>query len=649
MASPTYPSKPFEQTALGLSGGGYRAASFHLGTLSYLRHVLFRGRPLLECVKVISTISGGSFTGVMYAHSLWESKTSEDDVKQQSDAEFAAFYHRLKDFMDKVDLIKAGLDKLQDDREWRDGRRRNVINSLAKVYQEAFFGHSNMRTFDIFYWGRTHLEEVMFNATEFDRGLPFRFQKTLDNRGIIGNYFRRVPEIAAREIRLGDIIASSSCFPAGFEPLSFPHDYMGDKNTGKHLRMLTDEASVRKNAGILGLERTEEQTDEDYEKYLKRHTYSRPMAVMDGGIVDNQGIESIIWSEKRRDEEEEQQGQSTSTVRPEADGEKPEKDREIDLIIISDVASPFLDPLELADRQEEVMTGLQKTSISRINLRVVWFGFIALIMLIPVFLNWMGVIYLQNWQTNLGLILGTSSGTIALLLLWLSRYIEVSLIGKQLPAFYKPYLPVFTKLRVFILEPMLRDRISSVLKMVNDIFLKQIRRLTYYKIYQNEDWEYRRFSNLVYKLRPKQISRAKEDFQMPGEAESDGLKRPQFPSEAVQTIAENASNMGTTLWFTPQDRGWEPEPPGKDGKVPEKHGDRLKDLVTNGQFTICLNLLEYLLELQGVPEQYAQLEDKVHLDRLEQQLRADWKRFNEEPYWLYDWYENHRMETAEGT
>ncbi|UOQ69882.1 patatin-like phospholipase family protein [Hymenobacter volaticus] len=46
---------------LALSGGGYRAAAFHLGTLKKLHEL-----GLLSSIEVISTISGGSITGAAY-------------------------------------------------------------------------------------------------------------------------------------------------------------------------------------------------------------------------------------------------------------------------------------------------------------------------------------------------------------------------------------------------------------------------------------------------------------------------------------------------------------------------------------------------------------------------------------------------------
>src|SRR5258705_6334185 len=54
------PTPPY-QLGLSLSGGGYRAAAFHLGTMKKLNEL-----GILPKVNVLSTISGGSITGAYY-------------------------------------------------------------------------------------------------------------------------------------------------------------------------------------------------------------------------------------------------------------------------------------------------------------------------------------------------------------------------------------------------------------------------------------------------------------------------------------------------------------------------------------------------------------------------------------------------------
>lgn len=59
------------EVAICLSGGGFRAAAFHLGTLSYLSNLkMADGSSFLKMVNTISTISGGTITGLWYLSGL---------------------------------------------------------------------------------------------------------------------------------------------------------------------------------------------------------------------------------------------------------------------------------------------------------------------------------------------------------------------------------------------------------------------------------------------------------------------------------------------------------------------------------------------------------------------------------------------------
>jgi predicted acylesterase/phospholipase RssA len=61
---------------LALSGGGHRAAFFHIGVLAKLGEL-----GLLRPVQVISTVSGGSIIGALYylhVKNLLESKTDAE-------------------------------------------------------------------------------------------------------------------------------------------------------------------------------------------------------------------------------------------------------------------------------------------------------------------------------------------------------------------------------------------------------------------------------------------------------------------------------------------------------------------------------------------------------------------------------------------
>ena len=97
-AAPPNNTQPFDEIALALSGGGYRAAAFHLGTLDTLHRL-----GLLRSVHVLSTVSGGTLTGLKYALSVTEGNAFEE------------FYRDFYNFLRTTNVIKslAGLKSSQ--------------------------------------------------------------------------------------------------------------------------------------------------------------------------------------------------------------------------------------------------------------------------------------------------------------------------------------------------------------------------------------------------------------------------------------------------------------------------------------------------------------------------------------------------------
>src|SRR5687768_4749366 len=87
------PKMPFNNIAISLSGGGFRATSIHLGVMSYLSSQKYNGVSLLERIRIISTVSGGTFVGVKYVATLKKGGTFED------------CYKSIVDFMTRKDLV----------------------------------------------------------------------------------------------------------------------------------------------------------------------------------------------------------------------------------------------------------------------------------------------------------------------------------------------------------------------------------------------------------------------------------------------------------------------------------------------------------------------------------------------------------------
>jgi hypothetical protein len=299
-----------------------------------------------------------------------------------------------------------------------------------------------------------HLKEVTFNATDLNNGLAFRFQ----NEGIFGNYKQRVNLKAKREVKLSDIIASSSCFPGGFEPLSFPSDFQHKEAPNLQL--------------LRGL-----------------RTWPNDLAIMDGGIVDNQGIQSIILSEARNSS----------------------KYHECfyDLIVVSDVASPQISPYEFSQSTDKQW--LRSFNFFKVKGKIKRWTTYAWILL-AIIISTIGLLAVNGMARHFSV--GFLS---AMALLSLGVILAKIWSTNKVVSYFKEFQSQFSKTEPFLydaliekydlsslefseIQNMLVDRFRSVRTMVAEVFLKQIRKLNYEKLYEDPAWEFRRIGNVIGEL-----------------------------------------------------------------------------------------------------------------------------------------------------
>jgi hypothetical protein len=179
-----------------------------------------------------------------------------------------------------------------------------------------------------------------------------------------------------------------------------------------------------------------------------------------------------------------------------------------------------------------------------------------------------------------------------------------------------------------VYETLIKNRISSVQSMVSEVFMKQVRRSMYDRVYENDNWKGRLIMNAIYDLTPREIKQRDEEYR---KILSEELRH---PDPLLIETAEKARSMGTTLWFTP-----------KEVKGGSKK-NMLNTLIASGQFTACFNLLDYIEKVMWNPanrDSYNKYPDtlKKSVQDLHDQLMADWRRFNKDPYWMTDPFNPH--------
>lgn len=193
--------KAGKSIGLALSGGGIRAAVFHLGALRYLAE-----RDLLDRVAYISTVSGGSLLGVLVFKC--------NGYKWPSSVEFLTNTHaKIRNIILSRDLQCRAIARLLF-LPWNWFRIPFRTNILADTIHGAW---EIRETFS------TLTEEPVWaiNATAMESGKRWKFKKVSGKRNSItaemGDYVLGFTD--ASNFKLSKAVATSAAFPGGISPL----------------------------------------------------------------------------------------------------------------------------------------------------------------------------------------------------------------------------------------------------------------------------------------------------------------------------------------------------------------------------------------------------------------------------------------------
>jgi len=587
----------FDKIALSLSGGGVRAVGFHLGTISMLNRL-----GLLEKIEILSTVSGGSMVGLGYA------------LSQAVGRKFQDFFDDYFEFLPTLNIIEELLARMTARVPPSPSGRRDMITSLANVYHTTYFkryfgqyaGPDGL-TFDLLMREprQGHLKEMIFNATEFKTGSAFRFQVS-EYRCLIGNGNVSICMKHARQIRIADIMAASSCIPIGMEPLFFPDDFHWP-----------DDHPVRSNRPS-----PSRKTCDEVRAAMIRNTdtHQANVALMDGGVYDNQGITSTLLALNRRKTRirEDQRQECGYSLEHRGDPASPQDwanwmsgrvlqgarhqpvkvdSDDLDLLIISDTPvrkASFFPRIPFEQSGDRVAFGRPRPrkkgfrawieQISLGTLDKVGWGMIILLVA-SIYLNFMDLLKLDffdhpDWFNQAGLVLLQVIIPLIVLLIVGSLLVVFKLVRVRaesslahlLPGWVRRPKKYLNKLRVGNLMTMLSLRAGSVSALTSTIYMNRIRGLGYSTAYSRPDLTSRILSNEIFTLQDAPLGADPLHQEL--------AQRLAWPPPAeMQRIVDKASTMATKLW------------------IEQDPGDPMNDLdylVIGGQCTICYNLMRYL-------------------------------------------------------
>lgn len=254
--------------ALALSGGGSRAIAFHLGCLRALNDL-----GILQKIQVMSTVSGGSVIGALYAY-------GHHDSFEQFDAQIVSLLKRglqwrilctavLSVQFPKIVatlMINGGASVLSALIRWVLGPMRwmlgglctRILSGLHEFEERLPFWGSLTTAFEVLLrrelFGDTSMQqvkierlEVIVNACDLRTGTAFRFGSKRSG----GWRYGRV--VDAKELPVAKAVAASAAFPALLPPLIETFNFERRGQVQRHTLALSD-GGVYDNLGLAVLE-----------------------------------------------------------------------------------------------------------------------------------------------------------------------------------------------------------------------------------------------------------------------------------------------------------------------------------------------------------------------------------------------------------
>ncbi|RYZ43426.1 MAG: patatin-like phospholipase family protein [Myxococcaceae bacterium] len=420
--SPSGSPGPLGPLALSLSGGGYRAATFHLGSLRFLDTV-----GLLRDVVGLSTVSGGTLVGLAWVMGQLEGKA------------FPEFYEGYSAYLKRTNVIGDALVGLTSHREHGSHEWASLIRAAANVYARPDFlgDHDFGEVLDA---KGLQLQEAIFNTTEFHQGLDFRFRRSNRPATLLGNAHAPLPRSVARHVRLADVAAASSCFPGGFEPLVFPHQFRWPQ-----------EFPLSAALAELG------------------PGFQHGLPLMDGGVYDNQGIDALLLAF---------QGSPNPPT-----------------LIISDVSTKVKEMYNVPENPTE------RGWFTLEAIRGMTWGLFFLTLTSAALLAWSAFETVRSGTWGLQDVFlhgipGLLCTAVVTALIWTHRRLgdASGMLQQQLDL---KLWPSIRKLTVPELTQMLVLRATSVLTLTTKVFMKRVRGLVYGQLYTDPRFKDRRMSNLI--------------------------------------------------------------------------------------------------------------------------------------------------------
>ncbi|HEU4471951.1 MAG TPA: patatin-like phospholipase family protein [Flavisolibacter sp.] len=248
---------PLNHLGVSLSGGGYRASAFHLGTLRALHKL-----GILERIDVLSTISGGSITGAAYClhkgnYMAFEKEMIEKISTKNVIGHVLASRFFLQLALFTLVFLGTGIYLLFTAYAWAFLPLLGLWLFLLLRFQFRIFpaGRAIEEAYDKFYFKGATLNDLCrqpvlaIGSSNLQTGRPFSFswRKMSDS-----TYASFDPPIRfrQRDFPVARAVTASSCVPFAFTPVSIDEIFFENKADFRRIDPKLIDGGVYDNQGI---------------------------------------------------------------------------------------------------------------------------------------------------------------------------------------------------------------------------------------------------------------------------------------------------------------------------------------------------------------------------------------------------------------
>ncbi|MCB0699161.1 MAG: patatin-like phospholipase family protein [Chitinophagales bacterium] len=246
-----------KRIGVSLSGGGYRASAFHLGTLSKLHEL-----GILQKTDVLSSISGGSITSAYYCLKDQDFETFKKEmVEKLTTKDVISYILHSTTFIKLLFLIlifvAAFIYVLFTPYAYLSPLVIMLLLYILIRYQFKIFPVSDVieKAYDKFFYENKTLGDfkstprLAIGATNLQTSRPFVFSQ--DRMGdSLYDYMEDAIPFKHKEFPISKAVMASSCVPFAFTPISIAKKYFEDPDDFERIDPKIVDGGVYDNQGI---------------------------------------------------------------------------------------------------------------------------------------------------------------------------------------------------------------------------------------------------------------------------------------------------------------------------------------------------------------------------------------------------------------